>query len=378
MCAGVPTTPGTSLTTVRVASGLVDPVHVAAPRLDPSRVFVVEKPGRVRVILNGTLLATPFLAIEGIVNDGFNEQGLLSVAFHPDYETNGFFFVYYTNNSNDLVIARYTVSGNPNVADAGSAHIVVTIPHPGNLNHNGGNLNFNPFDGFLYAATGDGGSGGDPPDNAQNDSSRLGKLLRIDTATDTVTTWAKGLRNPWRFSFDRANGDLYIGDVGQGAWEEIDYQPAPITSGVNWGWDVFEGRHCFEPLPLFPDCASVPVNFSVMPVLEYCNAAHSEAACSTFQPEKGVDVAGGFVYRGCAMPDVHGEYFYADTAFGWIRSFKGVSGGDAQNLLNRTADLDPPGAQAINNPSSFGEDARGELYIADLGDGEVYKIVPGP
>lgn len=380
LCAGVPSVSGTGLDTVRIAIGLEAPVHVAGPRLDPSRVFIVEQPGRIQVVENGVQLPTPFLAIEGIVRySAFSEEGLLSVAFDPDYETNRFFYVYYVNNAGDLVIARYEANpGNPNDALEASEHIIATISHPTNSNHNGGNLNFAP-DGFLYAATGDGGSGGDPSDNAQNDASRLGKLLRIDVDTDTITTWAKGLRNPFRFSFDRANGDIYIGDVGQGSWEEIDYV-AGNPMGINYGWDDMEGRHCFEPAV---GCLTAG---RVLPVLEYCNSGCAApgdpdctvAACSVFQSEKGQAVIGGFVYRGCAMPDVQGEYFYSDTYNTWIRSFRGVSGGNAQNLLNRTAELDPPGAQAITSVTSFGEDARGELYLTDYSDGEVYKIIPGP
>ena len=380
LCAGVPTVSGTALDTVRIATGLEAPVHIAGPRLDPSRVFIVEQPGRIQLVKNGVQLGTPFLAIEGIVRySAGSEEGLLSVAFDPDYETNRFFYVYYVNNAGDLVIARY--ERNPLDEDdalEASEHIIITIPHPIQGNHNGGNLNFAP-DGFLYAATGDGGGGGDPNDNAQNDASRLGKLLRIDVDTDTVTNWAKGLRNPFRFSFDRANGDIYIGDVGQGSWEEIDYV-AGNPMGINYGWDDMEGRHCFEP---DPGCLTAG---RVLPVLEYCNSgcaapgdpACTVAACSVFQPEKGQAVIGGFVYRGCAMPDVQGEYFYSDTYNTWIRSFRGVSGGNAQNLLNRSAELDPPGPQAITTVTSFGEDARGELYITDYSDGEVYKLIPGP
>jgi glucose/arabinose dehydrogenase len=223
-------------------------------------------------------------------------------------------------------------------------------------------------DGFLYAATGDGGGGGE---NAQDDANLLGKLLRIDVDTEVVTTWAKGLRNPFRFSFDRSTGDIYIADVGQGSWEEVDYV-AGNPLGVNYGWDIMEGRHCFEPME---GCS---MGGLTLPVLEYCNAGHSEPACSAFQPEKGQAVIGGFVYRGCAMPDVRGDYFYSDTFNNWIHTFRGVSGGDAQNLMDRSADLDPPGAQSIDAVTSFGEDARGELYIADYADGEVYKIIPRP
>ena len=369
VCAGVPPVAGTDLGVVQIASGLVAPVHIAAPRLDPSRVFVVEQPGRIQVVKNGVQLGTPFLAIEGIVRDTGSEEGLLSVAFDPDYESNRFFYVYYVDNAGNLVISRFEANpGNPDDALEASEHIITTISHPTFGNHNGGNLNFGP-DGFLYAATGDGGSGGDPNDNAQNDASRLGKLLRIDVATDTVTTWGKGLRNPFRFSFDRANGDLYIGDVGQGSWEEINYVPGPVAAGTNFGWDDMEGRHCFEP---GVGCLTAG---RTLPVLEYCNtncvsAACTPAACGAFQTDRGQAVIGGFVYRGCALPDLHGEYFYSDTFNDWIHTFKGVVGGDAQNTLDRSAQL---GSHTV---TSFGEDTRGELYFTDYGTGAAYKIVP--
>jgi cysteine-rich repeat protein len=371
LCAGIPTVSGTSIATTLFQSGFSTPVHVAAPRLDPSRVFVVEQGGRIMMVKGGVV--STFLDITGRVASG-GERGLLSVAFDPDYETNGFFYVYYTLNApnpqpdGDVIIARFHASS-PDTGDAGSETILVTVPHTSQANHNGGNVNFGP-DGFLYAATGDGGGAGDPDENAQNDASMLGKLLRIDPVTGATTNWAKGLRNPFRFSFDRANGDIYIGDVGQGSWEEIDYS-AGNPMGVNYGWDDMEGRHCFEPSP---GCLTAGRQ---LPVLEYCNSAHSEAACSNFQPEKGQAVAGGFVYRGCRMPDLRGRYFYSDFYTAFIHSFMGVSGGDAQDIQDHTAALDPPGTATIGNVSSFGEDARGELYIADY-DGEIYKIVPGP
>jgi hypothetical protein len=382
VCAGAPTTAGTAIASIRIASGLAAPVHITAAPLDPSRLFVVEQPGRIRVIKYGTLLPTPFLAIEGKVSTG-SEQGLLSVAFHPDYESNGFFFVNYTDTGGDTVVARYQVSGNPDVADAGSETILLTVDQPFS-NHNGGLNMFGP-DGYLYVGMGDGGAGSDVLEAAQDDGTVLGKMLRLDVDVAVPPywapppdnpdpnepaplglIWAKGLRNPWRYSFDRATGEMYIADVGQNVLEEINIQP-PATGGENYGWDVFEGRTCFEPEPLCsacpnPICPGSPT-FNV-PVLEYSHA-------------QGCSITGGFVYRGCRLPDLHGTYFYSDFCSAFIRSFAGTSGGDAQSLADHTAALDPPGSPTIDAVTSFGEDARGELYIADQG-GEIFKIVPAP
>jgi cysteine-rich repeat protein len=373
LCAGVPAVPGTALDAVRVASGLNSPVHVTAPRLDPHRLFVVEQPGRIRIIKNGTLLPAAFLAIEGKVGC-CGEHGLLSIAFHPDYESNGRFFVNYTDNAGNTVIARYQVSGDPDVADAASEQILLTIAQPF-ANHNGGLATFGP-DGYLYVGMGDGGSGDDPFGNGQSDATLLGKMLRIDVDVETPPyhavppsnpnagvgdplglIWAKGLRNPWRYSFDRTTGDLYVGDVGQNQWEEVDLQPAASVGGENYGWDVVEARHCHEP-PV--GCSTAGMT---MPVLEYSHA-------------QGCSITGGFVYRGCRMPDLHGTYFYSDFCSSFVRTFRGVSGGDAQNLTDRTADAAPGGGLTIDNVTSFGEDARGELYVTDY-DGEVYELVPG-
>jgi cysteine-rich repeat protein len=376
LCAGMPSTAGTALDSVRVASGLDRPLHLTAPPLDPSRVFITEQQGRLRILLNGTLLPTAFLDITALASC-CGERGLLSVAFHPDYETNGYFFANYTNNAGSTVVARYSVSGDPNVANAASALILLTIPQDFS-NHNGGQLAFGA-DGFLYVGMGDGGSGGDPNERAQDPMSLLGKMLRLDVdaagppwaaannpfndagATPPLDEiWSSGWRNPWRFSFDRATGDLYAGDVGQDAWEEISYEPSGSPGGLNYGWDVFEGDgHCFEG---DPECAT-PGSF-VMPVLEF---SHGE----------GCSVTGGFVYRGCALPDLHGTYFYSDFCSPFVRTFAGVVGGVAQNTADRTADVAPGGGLSIDSVSSFGEDARGELYVLDLNDGEVFKIVPG-
>ena len=360
VCAGVPTVAGTAIRSVRIAAGLEKPTDVTAPRLDPNRIFVVEQPGRIRIVKNDVLLPAPFLNIAGRVSC-CGERGLFSIAFPPDYESSGLFFVNYTNTAGNTVIARYQVSADPDVADATSEHVLITIAQPF-ANHNGGDNVFGP-DGSLYVGMGDGGSAGDPNNHAQNDGSLLGKLLRIDPVTEAVQIWAKGLRNPWRFSFDRATDDLYIADVGQGSWEEVNFQPAPAVTGVNYGWRIMEGRHCFNPST---GCNTTGLT---LPVLEY---DHSN----------GCSITGGFVYRGCRMPDLRGTYFYSDYCSAFIRTFKRVSGGDAQNLADRTADLAPGGGLVIDSVTSFGEDARGELYIADYGtggtaDGEIYRIVPG-
>ncbi len=378
LCAGVATTTGTTLAMTLVADDLEAPVHVAAPRLDTNRIFIVEQPGRIRVVRNGVLAVAPYLAIGGLVAYGAGgEEGLLSVAFDPDFETNGFFYVYYVNNASNLVIARYTATGDPSSsdhADETSAVIVTTVPHPGEANHNGGNLQIGP-DGFLYAATGDGGGGCDSGDNAQDDSDALGKLLRLDRngtfpLNPVSAIWQKGLRNPFRFSFDRGTGDLYIGDVGQNAYEEVDVDPAPVSSGVNWGWDFYEANHCSSEDPMIggSGCASAcpgPAGLE-FPVLEYNHAA-------------GCSISGGYVYRGCALADLDGTYFYSDFCTNFVRTFQGVLGGVAQNTADRTADVDPDGD--LNGVSSFGEDARGELYIVSHGffspgAGAVYRIDP--
>jgi len=361
ICAGVPTEAGTGLDAVRIATGLDQPVHVTAPPLDPRRVFVTEQPGNVRVVRDGALLPTPFLNIQGRVRDSGNEQGLLSIAFHPDYETNGFFYVNYTREPDGAtVVSRFEVTADPDVADADSESILRVIPQDF-ANHNGGQIAFDA-DGWLFVGMGDGGSGGDPNERAQDDDQLLGKMLRIDVdapAPDPFDeVFAKGLRNPFRFSFDRATNDLYIGDVGQNSIEEIDYQAAPLVAGRNWGWDVFEGNACFDPEPHYETCAEAAPEMT-FPILTYTHG-------------QGCSIAGGYVYRGCAMPDLRGRYFYSDFCSAWIRSIT-VTGGVASGVTDHTSDLESEGA-TIDLVTSFGEDARGEIYVCDRG-GELYKIV---
>ena len=348
-----------------VTSALSSPVFVTSPPGDTLRLFVVQQGGVVRVIRRDTLLATPFLDLTGKITSG-GERGLLSIAFHPQYAANGRFYVYFTATNGDIRIVRYLVSADSNVADSLSGDTVLAVVHQPNTNHNGGQLQFGP-DGKLYAGLGDGGGGGDPAGNGQNKHALLGKLLRLDVdgasgyaipsdnpfKTDTSARpeiWAYGLRNPWRFSFDRQSGDLYIADVGQGAWEEVDAAAAPGRgAGANYGWNVMEGLHCY---------ASSSCNQAglVLPVVEY---GHTAGACS---------ITGGYVYRGTRVPALSGQYLYSDYCSHFVRSYT-RSNGQGRDW---TAQLDP-GASV----SSFGQDARGELYIVTLG-GALFRIVTAP
>jgi cysteine-rich repeat protein len=374
-CAGVPAATGAALTTELVTDAVNLPVHISAPPLDPRRVFIVEQRGHIRLVKDDVLLDADFLDIEARVRC-CGERGLLGLAFHPDYESNGRFFVDYVNKDANTVIARYQVSADPDRADPDSEQVVLTIRQLRFENHKGGQVAFGP-DGYLYVGMGDGGGGGDPADSGQDDGSLLGKLLRIDVDVDTPPyyaipptnpvaefgmplglVWAKGLRNPWRFSFDRATGDLYIGDVGQNRLEEIDVQPANSGGGENYGWDIFEAEACFEPDPA-PTCPARDA--FVFPVLSYGR-------------DDGCSVTGGFVYRGCALPDLRGEYFYSDYCTSFLRTFR-FDGSAAIQRRDRTAELRPAPPRTIDTIVSFGEDARGELYIADY-DGEVYRIAP--
>jgi glucose/arabinose dehydrogenase len=375
----------TPLTSELVVSGLTHPIWVGHAPGDASRLFIIEKRGLIRIVKDGVLLPTPFLDIDSIVGGGTtfsSEQGLLGLAFHPKYASNGSFFVNYTNNSNNTVIARYSVSADPDVADAGSALQLMEIVQPF-TNHNGGWIGFGPDDGLLHIATGDGGSGCDPFQNAQNTNNLLGKILRIDVdkteppknyaippdnpfaqGGGSPEIWVYGLRNPWRDSFDRETGDLYIADVGQGAVEEVNYKRAGTPGGENYGWDCMEGNSCST-------VSGCTVHGCA------CGAAGLVAPIHTYQHFGGggfnCSVTGGYVYRGCAIPDLQGTYFFADYCSAKIWSFRTVAGAVTE-FTDRTAELDPPGALAINDIVSFGEDALGELYICDQ-NGEVFRIV---
>ncbi len=388
LCSGISPAPSSALTTARIASGLSRPIFATAPPADTARVFVVEQDGRIKIVKNHVLQAGNFLDINTLVRSpadgGGGEQGLLGLAFHPQYATNGWFFVYYTDNSGTINVARYTRSAaNPDLADAASRAPVLTIAHPTHTNHNGGMMAFAPDDGYLYIGTGDGGDRCDPGagnGNAQSLTSNLGKILRINVNALPYTSpagnpyvgvagndeiWARGVRNPWRWSFDRANSDLYVGDVGQDVWEELNWRPGNSAGNENYGWVVYEGNHCPNPsCGTPPDCTVVPPAQHTPPVYEYTHSG-SPGGCS---------ITGGYVYRGCRMPSLAGTYFFADYCNAWIQSLK-IVGGSVTQLTTRTTELAPGGGLSIGSINSFGEDGRGEVYIVD-GGGELYKILP--
>ena len=325
---------------VPVVTGLDSPLHVTAPRNEKGRLYVAEQEGKIVVVENGSVRAQPFLDITSQVVAG-GEQGLLSVAFHPRYAQNRLFYVNYTDNNGDTRVVEYRSDGQKAVKRVRQL-LFVEQPYS---NHNGGQLAFGT-DGRLYVGMGDGGAGGDPENRAQNTGSRLGKLLAINVSKRGAKwqTVAIGLRNPWRFSFDRGSGALYIGDVGQGDWEEIDYTPRRSPGLENYGWDVYEGRATFEQKKLGPGRLKGPVHVY----------SHSD----------GCSVTGGFVYRGAAVSAARGRYFFGDFCSGRVWSLKVVSGkaGSVRRESFR-----------VNALSSFGEDASGELYLTSL-DGGLYKL----
>jgi glucose/arabinose dehydrogenase len=382
---------GQAIRAVRAASGFSSPVYLTYSPGDFDRLFIVQQNGQIRIRTGGVTLGTPFLNIGAggsnlIVSGG--EQGLLGLAFHPNYQSNGTFYVYYTASGGGAnTLARYSVSGNPDVASPVGT-VLFSVPDPFS-NHNGGWIAFGP-DGYLYIAMGDGGSGNDPNNAGQNLDTMMGKIHRIDVdgadgipgnddddgiigngiagyssppdnpffgATPGIDSiWAYGLRNPWRNSFDRLGGDLYIADVGQGAWEEINFQAGGAAGGANYGWRCMEGNSC-------TGLSGCTCNSPALtdPIHVY---SHGVSHCS---------VTGGYVYRGCSIPDLQGAYFFADFCSDTIWTFRYV-GGSVTELTNRTAEL-VPDVGTITSISSFGEDAYGELYILDHA-GEVFKILP--
>jgi len=340
-------------------TGFRRPVFVTGSGIEgDARLFVVEKGGLIRIVEDGEIIDDPFLDVSDIITAQGNEQGLLGLAFHPDYENNGRFFIAYTADSagaGDNTVAEYAVSASdPNQADPGSATVLLAIEDFA-ANHNGGMLAFGP-DGYLYFGTGDGGQGGDPRDNGQNTEALLGKMLRLDVDNreggpygipesnpfvdggGAPEVWAYGLRNPWRFSFDRQTGDLYIADVGQNRHEEVNFQPADSAGGENYGWNIVEGPECF--------------------IDDNCDKSGFVEPVATYDHSNGCSITGGYVYRGATYPEIAGGYFYADYCSGqvWMMT-RDASGEFSTSVV----------IQGIRSITSFGQDNAGELYAVDDG-----------
>jgi glucose/arabinose dehydrogenase len=361
----LPTGKGVRL--LEIATGLSFPLYLTAPPGDLSRLFIVERTGSIRIVKDGSLLPDPFLNIRGQVS-GEGEQGLLGLAFPPDYASSGRFVVHYTDMAGNTRVSSFQVSANSDIADASSEQVILAADQPF-TNHNGGQIAFGP-DGFLYLGLGDGGGSGDPAGRGQDLSELLGSILRIDIQSGTSYTlppdnpfvgqqparraeiWSYGLRNPWRFSFDRANGDLYIADVGEHDLEEIDVAPAANGGGkgVNYGWSIMEGGQCLGG----GQCDQTGLT---LPTGQYSHA-------------QGCAVIGGYVYRGSALPALQGLYFFGDYCQRWVRSFRSA-GGTATELTEW------PALRPASSLTSFGEDAAGELYVVES-SGRVSRIVAGP
>lgn len=368
------------------AEGFQRPVFITHGNDGSGRLFIVEQAGLIRILnADGSLEVTPFLDITSRVrspaNGGGSEEGLLSASFPPDYTKKGHFYAYYTNQDGNNLVVRYSLTDDPNRADPSSEQEIIFLKHPIQSNHNGGQLAFGK-DGYLYIGTGDGGGGGDPNGNAQNPASLLGKILRIDVEYSTpngefatylpclqkgegqgqsttysippdnpyinqpgyrLEIWALGLRNPWRFSFDRQTYDLYIGDVGQGEYEEVDFQPANSPGGENYGWNIMEASQCYN-------SSTCNTTGLVLPVAEYDHSL-------------GCSITGGYVYRGLAFSAMQGIYFYADFCSGKVWGLQNDGNWQIQELLESGLKV-----------STFGESESGELYLADLASGNIYQL----
>lgn len=349
-----------------VATGLAAPLLAISPPGDTERLFIVEQDGLIKILRDGAILPTPFLDITS--QTGANgERGLLGFAFHPDYDSNGYCFISYTNTSGNTRVDRVTVSADPDVADLSTQVNILSQNQPFS-NHNGGCIDFGA-DGYLYIGLGDGGAAGDPGNRSQNPQRLLGKMLRLDIDNGLPYTipadnpfvndpntldeiWSIGLRNPWRFSFDSATGDCWIGDVGQNILEEIDFEPAGV-GGINWGWRLKEGTDCYNP------STNCDPGGLTDPIYEYSHGG-SPFRCS---------ITGGYVYRGERMATMQGRYFYGDYCSGQVWSFR-RSGSGVVDLVDHSNEFG-----TVPNITSFGQDGAGEVYVIS-GNGTVYRIVP--
>ena len=373
---------------IKVADVPAKALYITQPSNETDRLFVLNQKGRIHIITNGETLKTPFLDISDRVHGSLtpgSEEGLLGLAFHPDYKTNGYFYLNYVNKNDSSIVSRFSVTDNPNIADEGTEKMILGIPQPFG-NHNGGHLAFGPKDGMLYIGFGDGGKWGDPYNNSQDLKTLFGAILRINVDMGDPYTippdnpffndtgkrseiFCYGLRNPWRFSFDRETSDLIIGDVGQNLWEEINWLTWDESLGANFGWRTMEGNHCYDPEE-FCDTTGL-----IMPVFEYPNnASYMKILIGMDEREAtGCSVTGGYVYRGNNNPDLWGTYIFGDYCTGRIWSFK-LKNGKPTKFKNLRPELKKHSRDVPLFISSFGEDSSGELYVVDY-LGAVYKFI---
>ena len=374
-----------SLSSIQIANGFTKPVYVCQPPGDNDRLFVLEQKGIIKIIKNGMTVRKPYADLRNKVHNPItpgDERGLLGLAFHANYQNNGFVYINYSDKNDHTIVSRFRVASDPDRLDTKSEKVLIKLKQPFS-NHNGGHMEFGP-DGYLYISVGDGGKWGDPYNNAQNLGNLFGKILRIDVDTGDPYAipddnpfinnedakdeiWLYGLRNVWRFSFDWGKGDVYLGDVGQDLWEEIDFVAAENAGGQNFGWRVMEGNHCYNPKE---DCEPT----GELPIFEYPNDAnYMKILIGMDEPNvDGCSVTGGYVYRGSAISELQGTYFFADYCSGNIWTFK-EKNGKATEFQNRTEEISLGGGGFTNYISSFGEDNNGELYIVDY-NGIIFKL----
>ena len=379
---------GNDLAVLKIADVPAKALYITQAPKDNTRLFVVIQTGKIFIIKNNQTLNTPFLDISDRVHGSLlpgSEEGMLGLAFHPNYNINGYFFVNYVNKNDSTIISRFSVSADPNLARKDSEKLILGLKQPFG-NHNGGHIIFGPKDGMLYIGLGDGGNSGDPYNNAQNQNSLLGSILRIDINNGDPYSipidnpffnqknkkqeiFSYGLRNPWRFSFDRKTNDIIIGDVGQNLWEEINWNTWEETRGGNFGWRIMEGNHCYNPEE-FCDTTDL-----ILPIHEYPNnAAYMKILIGMDDKEAtGCSVTGGYVYRGNENKNLWGSYIFGDYCTGRIWSFR-LKGDKPVAFKNLRKELKKHSTELPLFISSFGEDNSGELYVVDY-LGSIYKFI---